>query len=211
MYQVSSYLSSLCTRDSIDYPRVGRFLVQAYKDYNQADAKVNELSVRIQICWSRILSQLEIKRKLENGMTEEQRDLQLRVLRILQSKLDAAVVVISKPDGHAISKRTKALHFLNLRESLKSTISKLESWQRRFKPSWFKVIKTGPLAIDRVLHNAARNRPHDVNQPAREALRFRRAFNESQSVTLGKKTLNTLKRASIPFYKAEVAVEEKEG
>ncbi|KAH7235466.1 hypothetical protein BKA59DRAFT_425380 [Fusarium tricinctum] len=191
--------------------KVGRFLVQAYKDYNQADIKVNELSVRIQICWSRIVSQLEITKKLESGMTEEQRDLQSRVLRILQSKLDAAVVVISKPNGHAASKRTKALHFLNLRESLESTVSELESWQRRFEPSWFEVIKTGHSAIDGVLHDVARSRPHDVDQPAREALRFRRAFNESQSVMLGEKILNTLKRSSIPFCKAEVAVEEKEG
>ncbi|CAJ0547466.1 Ff.00g042200.m01.CDS01 [Fusarium sp. VM40] len=191
--------------------KVGQFLVQAYKDYNQADSKVNELSVRIQICWSRIVSQLEIIKKLESGMTEEQRDLQSRFLRILQSKLDAAMVVISKPDGHADSKRTKALHFLNLRESLESTVSELESWQRRFEPSWFEVIKTGPSAIDGVLHDAARSRAHDVDQPAREARRFRRAFNESQSVMLGEKSLDTLKRASIPFCKAEVAVEEKEG
>lgn len=144
-------------------------------------------------------------------MTEEPRDLQSRVLRIQQSKLDAAVVVISKPDGHAASKRTKALHFLNLRESLESTVSELESWQRRFEPSWFEVIKTGPSAIDGGLHDAARSRPHGVDQPAREALRFRRAFSECQSVMLGEKALDTLKRASIPFCKAEVTVEEKEG
>ncbi|KAL5589428.1 hypothetical protein FOVSG1_011295 [Fusarium oxysporum f. sp. vasinfectum] len=34
--------------------KFGKVLVQAYKDYGQADAVVGELSVRIQICWSRL-------------------------------------------------------------------------------------------------------------------------------------------------------------
>ncbi|KAL5590872.1 hypothetical protein FOBRF1_014429 [Fusarium oxysporum] len=34
--------------------KFGKVLVQAYKDYGQADAVVDELSVRIQICWSRL-------------------------------------------------------------------------------------------------------------------------------------------------------------
>ncbi|KAH6957293.1 hypothetical protein DER45DRAFT_632007 [Fusarium avenaceum] len=48
---------------------------------------------------------------------------------------------------------------------------------------------------------------HDVDQPAREALRLRRTFDASHSVVLGEKILNTLKRTSVPFCKAEVAVE----
>lgn len=127
MYQLSSCLSYLSTRDSIDYPRVGRFLVEAYKDYNQADAKTNELSIRIQIFWSRIVSQLEIARKPESGMAEEQRDLQLKALGIQQSKLDATVIVVSKPDGHKVSKGPKAPHFLNLNKSLENTTSELQS------------------------------------------------------------------------------------
>ncbi|EXM21641.1 hypothetical protein FOTG_10572 [Fusarium oxysporum f. sp. vasinfectum 25433] len=35
--------------------KFGKVLVQAYKDYGQVDAVVGELSVRIQICWSRLL------------------------------------------------------------------------------------------------------------------------------------------------------------
>ncbi|KAK2668835.1 hypothetical protein RAB80_016215 [Fusarium oxysporum f. sp. vasinfectum] len=34
--------------------KFGKVLVQAYKDYGQVDAVVGELSVRIQICWSRL-------------------------------------------------------------------------------------------------------------------------------------------------------------
>lgn len=127
MYQLSSCLTYLSARDSIDYPRVGRFLVEANKDYNQADAKMNELSIWIQIFWSPIISQLEIVRKLESGMAEEQRDLQLKALGIQQSKLDATVIVISKHDGHKVSKGPKALHFLNLNKSLKNTTSELQS------------------------------------------------------------------------------------
>ncbi|XEV01193.1 hypothetical protein FSHL1_006480 [Fusarium sambucinum] len=189
--------------------KVGKYLVHAYKDYDQADAKVNELSVRIQVCWSRISSQLEIARELEDGMTDDQRELQSRILRILQSKLDAASVVISKPDRHATSKRTKALHFLNVRDNLESTVTDLESWQQRFEPSWFHVIKTGPRTVDGVLRNVAKTRPQDHEQPAREALRFRRAFDNSESPRLPDKVLENLDHQIIPYCKAQVAVERK--
>ncbi|EXA34820.1 hypothetical protein NW756_013031 [Fusarium oxysporum] len=92
--------------------KFGRVLVQAYKDYGQADAVVGELSVHIQICWSRLVSQLEIVKELESGMARDQRELQSQTLCILQSKLEAATLAISKPEKYASSKRIKAIQFL---------------------------------------------------------------------------------------------------
>ncbi|KAF9776831.1 hypothetical protein IL306_004917 [Fusarium sp. DS 682] len=190
--------------------KFGKLLVQAYKDYGLIDIVADELSVRIQICWSRIVSQLEIMKELESGMTDDQRELQLHILRILQSKLEAATIVISKPNKHESSKRIKALRFLNLRESLESTVTDLESWQKRFEPSWFQILKASPPSIDKVLRIATRTKARDREEPAREGLKFREAFDTSESVKLAEKVLENLETRSIPHCKAKLAMKQKE-
>jgi uncharacterized coiled-coil protein SlyX len=188
--------------------RLGKFLIQAYKDYGQVDTMADELSVRIQICWSRLASQLEIIKELESGMTDDQRELQNHVLRILLSKLEASTIAISRPDKHGNSKRTKALHFLNLRETLESTVADLESWQKRFEPSWFQILKTGPTNVDDVLRNVTRGNTR--GELAREGLKFREAFSSNESVKLAEKVLENLETQVIPYCKTELAIKKKE-
>ncbi|KAM0331756.1 hypothetical protein ACHAPQ_006025 [Fusarium lateritium] len=90
-------------------------------------------------------------------------------------------------------------------------MSNLEAWQKRYQSTWFEIIKMGPPAIDGLLQNEARSKPKDVDQPAREALRFRRTFHESQSIILAEKTLESLEKMAISFCKSEIAVDRKEG
>ncbi|KAF5686818.1 het-s domain-containing protein [Fusarium circinatum] len=190
--------------------KFGKYLIKAYKGYGEADTLTYELSVRIQVCWSRIASQLEIVKELEGSMTEDQRELQSHILRVLQSKLEAATVVISKPDKHGSLRRYKALHFVNLRESLESTVADLESWQKRFEPSWFQIIKTGPTNTKNVLKRATLTNPRDRGEPAREGLKFREAFNNSETVKLAEKVLENLEMQVIPYCETEIAVKQKE-
>ncbi|KAM0082334.1 hypothetical protein ACKRZS_005493 [Fusarium odoratissimum] len=163
--------------------KFGKVLVQAYKDYGQADAVVDELSVRIQICWSRLVSQLEIVKELESGMARDQREIQSQTLRILQSKLEATTLAISKPEKYASSKRVKAIQFLGLRETLEST---------RFEPTWFQMIKPEPADLDRALKKASQTEVQDRAEPVREGLKLRQAFNTSGSVKLAEKVLQEL-------------------
>ncbi|KAF6518632.1 hypothetical protein HZS61_017006 [Fusarium oxysporum f. sp. conglutinans] len=190
--------------------RFGKFLVQTYNDYRHIDDIANELSVRIQICWSRLSSQLEVMRELESGMTDDQRELQLRILNILQSKLKAAILVISKPDKHTNSRRVKALHFLNLRESFQSTVADLEAWQQRFEPSWFQIIKTSPADVDRVLMNASQEKSRDSEEPARIGFKFRQSFGVTDSFMLAEKVLQSLERRTILYCKAQVGIRRSE-
>ncbi|KPA36740.1 hypothetical protein FLAG1_10475 [Fusarium langsethiae] len=169
----------------------GKDLVQACKDYDQTDVIINELCVRIEICWSRIASQLKIVKELEHGLNDEDQKLQTRILRILASKLEAAVAAISKSDKYGSSKRVKALHLLGLRETLESTVADLESWQQRFEPSWFQVIKTAPPAVDQVLQNSPKVTSQNREGPASEGLKFRQAFTENRSDLLAEKLLLT--------------------
>ncbi|KAM0240237.1 hypothetical protein ACHAP5_007973 [Fusarium lateritium] len=184
--------------------RLGKYMVHAYKDYGQSDETVNELVVRVEICWSRIAGQLEISKELLLEMSKEQRELQSRILPILQSKLEAATQVISKTDKHS-SKRIKALHFLTLRETLESTVVDLEAWQQRFEPRWFQFIKTGPSEVDAVLRN------RDREEPALEGLRFRRAFDNTPSALIAERRLETLDKRAISYCSAQLAIDQKDG
>ncbi|EXK78467.1 hypothetical protein FOQG_16851 [Fusarium oxysporum f. sp. raphani 54005] len=180
--------------------KFGRVLVQAYKDYGQADAVVGELSVHIQICWSRLVSQLEIVKELESGMARDQRELQSQTLCILQSKLEAATLAISKPEKYASSKRIKAIQFLE------STVAELESWQKRFEPTWFQMVKSGPPDLDRALKKASQTEVQNRAEPVREGLKLRQAFNTSGSVKLAEKVLQELEWKTIPYCKSELAI-----
>ncbi|EXL74183.1 hypothetical protein FOPG_10612 [Fusarium oxysporum f. sp. conglutinans race 2 54008] len=178
--------------------KFGKVLVQAYKDYGQVDAVVGELSVRIQICWSRL--------ELESGMARDQRELQSQTLCILQSKLEAATLAISKPEKYASSKRIKAIQFLGLRETLESTVAELESWQKRFEATWFQMVKSGPPDLDMALKKASQTEVQDRAEPVREGLKLRQAFNTSGSAKLAEKVLQELEWKTIPYCKAELAI-----
>ncbi|RGP72385.1 het-s domain-containing [Fusarium longipes] len=190
--------------------KCGKYLVQACKDYDQTDAIINELCVRIEICWSRIASQLEIVKELEHGLNEDDQKLQTRILRILRSKLEAAIAAISKSEKYGSSKRVKALHFLSLRETLESTVADLESWQQRFEPSWFQVIKTAPPAVDQVLQNSPKVGGRNREEPAYEGLKFRQAFGENRSDLLAEKVLATLETEPILHCNAVFATKKED-
>ncbi|KAF5658588.1 CAMK kinase [Fusarium heterosporum] len=181
--------------------KTGKSMVQACKDYRQSDAMVNELIVRVEICWSRIVGQLEISKELWTGMTDDQKELQSRVLLVLQSKLVSATQVISKTDKHATLPKIRALHVLTLRESLETTVSDLEAWQQRFEPSWFHIIKTSTSNVEILLRNRG------LGEPAREGLRFRRAFDNTHSVLISEESFQSLEKKFIPYCKAQLAKE----
>ncbi|KAG7004211.1 hypothetical protein FocnCong_v000177 [Fusarium oxysporum f. sp. conglutinans] len=168
--------------------KFGKVLVQAYKDYGQVDAVVGELS------------------ELESGMARDQRELQSQTLCILQSKLEAATLAISKPEKYASSKRIKAIQFLGLRETLESTVAELESWQKRFEATWFQMVKSGPPDLDMALKKASQTEVQDRAEPVREGLKLRQAFNTSGSAKLAEKVLQELEWKTIPYCKAELAI-----
>ncbi|KAF5002729.1 hypothetical protein FGRMN_125 [Fusarium graminum] len=181
--------------------KTGKSMVQACKDYRQSDARVNELIVRVEICWSRIVGQLEISKELWAGMSDGQKELQSRVLLVLQSKLVSATQLISKTDKHATLPKIRALHILTLRESLETTVSDLEAWQQRFEPSWFQIIKTSTFNVEALLRNRGRE------EPAREGLRFRRAFDNTHSVLISEESFQSLEKQVISYCKAQLATD----
>lgn len=153
----------------------------------------------MEICWLRISSQLEVTKIVEGEMDEEQKGIQARILFVLHSKLHAAVVVISKPDK-ASSKTAKKLYFLTLRDDLEQSVAELESWQKRFEPTWFQLVKAAPLTtIDGMHKNISLGNSRHATEPTLEAVKFRRAFEEGhRPVFIAEKTLESLEKRVIP-------------
>lgn len=74
--------------------------------------------------------------------------MQDQILRILQTKLEAAVLQISKvekkysnnPPGKLATVLKKGKYALLLKECLDTTLQELEAWQRKFDPSWYLIM-----------------------------------------------------------------------
>jgi hypothetical protein len=102
-------------------------LIQAWDTYKEADATLDEMIIRVQICVARILSQLEVAKELESTLTAEHKDLQKRVLDILLVKLKTTTqrfARLTKPANLGIVKKLKIAF---LKDAFEETIAELES------------------------------------------------------------------------------------
>ncbi|KAF9767674.1 hypothetical protein IL306_015134 [Fusarium sp. DS 682] len=187
----------------------GKALVQACKDYCEADIKLGEMIVRIEVCWARVLSQLEVTKELESTMTQEHKALQQRILSILRGKLDAAYQNFLKFSQRSMTDMVKRLKFVRLKDTLEETIRELESWQRLYEPSWFHLIKLAPPAVDVTLNNVVKTGSPAAAEFGLAARKFRRAFKEpsaaSQSVFIREEELAAYNKEAILSCTAMVA------
>lgn len=157
----------------------------------------------------RISNQLELTKQLKDSMTDDQADLQHRIIHILQSKLEAATLGISKLDRRDThTGKTKKLLFVTLKDTFEAAVTELEAWQKRFEPCWFQLIKAAPSGIDGTLKSMTVDKPRDSAEPNREALNFRRAFVPGKSgAFIAEKTLEGQEKVAIPYCAAVVAID----
>jgi hypothetical protein len=190
--------------------RWGKVLVESCKSYRDADAKLGEMFLRIELCWRKIKGQLEITRKLEDVMDEDDKDIQDRILCLLKTKLEVAIRKFSKftkPTGISIMKK---LMFVLVEDAMGEILEELESWQKRYEPSWFHMIKVGPPSIDEALKQVVKAAPEAAAiQPQIVAKKFREAFHKpserSLSVFIAERSLKQCRVHTIPFCSATYA------
>jgi hypothetical protein len=164
--------------------------------------------VRIEICWTRICSQLEVTKELASAMTDEQKDLQHRTFSILRNKLEAAIQKLARFTKGGILSTAKKLKFMLLKDTLEETIKELESWQQRYQPSWFQLIKLAPPMVDGLLQHIIKNGPKVAVEPSSVARNLRRATRESsktsERIFISEEALNDCTKEAIPFCTAMV-------
>ena len=190
--------------------RWGKALSNACSDFKEAGSRIDEMGLRIQVCWTMVLSRLEVAKELESTMSDDHKHLQQRTLFVLQGKLEVATLKLSKlatkPGPPSVMQKLK---FVLLRETLGEAISELESWQKLYEPCWFQLIKLAPPSVDVVLNSVIRNGPKATVQTATVARKFRRAFKDpaeaSGSLFISDEVLSGYTTTEIPFCLTKVA------
>ncbi|KAJ5371891.1 hypothetical protein N7517_003897 [Penicillium concentricum] len=139
--------------------KYGAVIIQKYKGFKEAENEIKERVVSIEATWRKISQQLGLLKRIWDTQDEDLRDLQERILRILQTKLDIAVLHISKLEkrgsgnGRGQEKRKAARYALDIEKSLDRAILDLQLWERKFDPSWFLILPA------RHIRDALKNEP----------------------------------------------------
>ncbi|CAI7619084.1 hypothetical protein PCG10_002769 [Penicillium crustosum] len=187
----------------------GKDIVTAYKDFKHADEEVEERKLAIDAAWAKTSEQLAFLRRVWDRLSENYRDLQSRMLRHFEKKLEAAVRELSKLDDQAaksgsrlLGKSKAAKYALLKKESLDRAIQNLRVWQNEFDTTWYLVLLIADEAIDKALVKRTGTEKLSVARHVRSALRPEPQ--REATVFLSGSKLQSAKRSEIPYSTSEV-------
>ncbi|CAI7573887.1 unnamed protein product [Penicillium glandicola] len=131
--------------------RYGKIVIEKYKAFNDAENEIEERKLAIEATWAKISQQLAFLKRVWGSLSEnhqDYQDLQSRIVLVLQRKLEAAVLQVSRLETRAarsgsgpLSKRKAAKYALQVKESLEEAIQGLQVWQKEFDPTWYLVLR----------------------------------------------------------------------
>jgi len=176
----------------------GKKLVATCNALAQADSRLRDSIVRVEACWLKIETQIEVVRKLEPQLNDSHKQVQQQILETTLLKLEAANVklagLIKKSDAssdclgeRAVVVEARRFKYAILRDSLAEAIGELEIWQGILDPSWFLMIKIAGPEVDQQLSIMAKQQPASTQKvttaiiPAARYLR--RALNTTDNDT----------------------------
>jgi hypothetical protein len=140
--------------------------VRRCKAYRNAEVEAQELLLVIEHNWVKTKAQITILMKIADTLDAQYRDVQTRVLSEFEGKLKTATLTMDqliageKDKDFDFTKMAKALgkmapmkkvKYSFKKEVLEKIIEDLESWQRRFDPSWMLIIRMTDDKIDQQL------------------------------------------------------------
>lgn len=127
------------------------------------DREIDEKTVLVEAVWVRIEIQMRFLSKISSTLDEELTKSQLSLLRILEGKLLQAITQLRiESSGNEINERSpkqKIADYLKkwkwaIKDSLGGLVIELETWHRRFDPTWYLMILNSNQMLDRELQNA---------------------------------------------------------
>ncbi|KAF4765608.1 hypothetical protein N7455_004869 [Penicillium solitum] len=189
--------------------KYGKAIVTTYKDFKNANEEVEEGKLAVDAAWAKTSEQLAFLRRVWDQLSENYRDLQSRMLRHFEKKLEAAVRELSKLDDQAaksgsrlLSKSKAAKYALLKKESLDRAIQNLRVWQNEFDTTWYLVLLIADEAIDKTLAKRTGTEKLSVARHVRSALRPKPQ--QEATVFLSGSKLQSAKRSEIPYSTSEV-------
>ncbi|GAM44149.1 HET-s/LopB domain protein [Talaromyces pinophilus] len=188
--------------------KYGAKVIEKYKHFKEAQTGIEERITSIEATWAKISQQLRFLQSIWDSLDEDYRDLQGRVLRILQRKLDGAVTQISKLEKRSqISssgqeKWKAAKYALEVKKTVDAAIQDLQIWQREFDPTWYLVMRVADLTIDQSLVKTSNTDTLSFARHVRGALQ--EEPQRKASIFLPENQLSCAQRSKIPFSTFEV-------
>ncbi|KAF9885479.1 hypothetical protein FE257_012915 [Aspergillus nanangensis] len=161
--------------------KYGNILVEKYRVLKNARRDVEEQFLLIETTWFKISQPLKfLERVWGQNIDEDYRCLQERILKVLQAKLEKAVVEASKAerlsrrgDGNAFGRQLAAAAYaFTIKDSLENAVQELQSWQREFDTSWYLILGVADKVIDKELaQQPGTGDPFTVARHLRDAIR----------------------------------------
>ncbi|KAK2611431.1 hypothetical protein N8I77_004770 [Diaporthe amygdali] len=140
----------------------GTELVAACHALSKADTHLYESVVRVEACWLRTQSQIELVRHLDPLLDDWHRHVQQQTLEVLLAKLRAAntkLWSLLKPSQASLdhsseqigTAKAKRFKYVFVRDSLAEAIADLETWRTVFDPTWYLMMKMASPEVDHQL------------------------------------------------------------
>jgi serine/threonine protein kinase len=141
-------------------------LIRRCKNYRNADQEVRGLLITIEVNWMKTEAQIAFLKRISQSLDARYRDVQSLVLSELEGKLKTATLTMDQllsqeRKGDEDSTATvellrrmpliKKAKYAFKKESLEKIIDDLETWQRRFDPSWMLIMRVADEEIDQQL------------------------------------------------------------
>lgn len=174
-----------------------------YKTFNKADEEIEERILAIEAAWAKISQQLAFLKRVWASLDEDYQELQGRILRVLERKLQTAVLQISKLEkganqtGTGFTDKRKALKYaLMVKGSLDKAIQDLRVWEKEFDTTWFLVLRVADHTIDTELVKRPGTEKLSVARHVRDALQ--QEPQRASSVFLAESKLHSATRCAIP-------------
>ena len=124
--------------------------------------------------------QLEVIKRVWEGLDEEHQRIQTETLQVLNSKLSIIISKLQKvsknrpynEEREGQNGKVKRWNYIRIKQSLDESIENLASWQRMFDPSWYLMLKVSGAIIDQELsRNASMVSAFSSTNKLRDALK----------------------------------------
>ncbi|KAJ0419059.1 hypothetical protein BJY00DRAFT_167733 [Aspergillus carlsbadensis] len=194
-----------------DTCRFGEFVVSKYRTLRDADIEIAEQLLMIEATWTKLTQQLAFLKSVWDKLNAEHQDLQQRILLVLQSRLEVAMLEVSKI-GSAPNKRKAAKYAIYIKESLEKTIRDLKAWAAEFDPTWWLILLMADKATDKTINKTIENGLTDKTRGRsfQAAKHIRDALHTAQPPAgdfyLKEATLNAADRSDIPYSTSQLIV-----
>lgn len=154
--------------------RLGRQTLETYRAYRDTDESLDEKIVIIEGLWAKLETQLTFLSKVSDHLDDRLAESQINLLEKLHGRLVRVTAQIDLPESKYVRKLKHAM----VKNKLDELVVDMETWQRRFDPTWFIITLIGNSVIDTELWERKREEAAGLfdSSPLHNMLALRQAI-----------------------------------